>query len=87
MRAEHLDDDFAPSGRIGGDQDAADISAEEAGQRRERLRGARIEPEFRRGRAVEIVQCARSRKIAAGKALDANTGVGLERATEQRPAR
>ena len=80
VRAEHLGDDFAPTGGVGCDQDAAGVSAQEAGQRRERLRGARIEPEFGRRGAVEVMQGVRSRNIGAGKALDADAGVSGERA-------
>ena len=84
VSAEHLDDDFAPPGRVGGDQHAAGVTAEERGQRRQRLRGACIEPQLGRGGAVKIMRARRSRKIGAGKALDAHTGVGRERAGERR---
>ncbi len=65
---EHLADDFAPAGGVGGQQHAPGIFLEEADQRRQRLRGARIELEIARSEA------GAGRVIAA---VDPGRAVGL----------
>ena len=82
VRREHAADDLAAAGRIGGDQHAPGVLGDELQQRRERLRGMRIESERGWNGAGEIVrERVGARRIVGAvgtQAADLYRGVGRQ---------